>query len=195
MNLYSDVEEVARDLELSVEHVIRHAAAGNLPIIVFATEWEIVSSTGNNGIVDGAVTLTTADLTLAMNADFVHIRTVKVDDGEELTLANPVDVVRGKLFVSAGGRRQFELYIGCDRETEGPHIPTDPDSVYPIELLAANNAVDALYERNTLDPSRPHKEQIIAWLEEEYGEILKEAARKRIATMINKKKHSGRPRK
>ena len=108
---------------------------------------------------------------------------------------DPIDVVRGKLIVSAEGRRQFESYLGRDRETEVPHIPTDSDSNYPTELLAANRAWNALYENDALDWDQLHKEQIIAWLEEEYGEGLTNAARKRIATMINKKKDSGRPRK
>ena len=144
MNVYSDVAEVARDLELSVEHVIRHAAAGNLRIIVFAKKWKTVSSNGDHRIVDEPVTLAMADLTMAMNADFVHVRTVELDDGEALTLVDPIDVVRGKLIVSAEGRRQFESYLGCDRESEGTYLPTDSNAGYPLELLAANNAWNAL---------------------------------------------------
>ena len=194
MSLYSDVAEVARDLKLTVEQVIRHAADGNLPIVVIASEWKLILSNGDNGIVDGPVTLTTTDLTAAMNADFVRVRTVKVDDGQELTLAKPVDVLRGALFVSAEGRRQFESYLGCDRESEVTDIRTDSDTDYPPELSAAISAWNALYENNALDPNRLHKEQIIEWLENEYGDDLPEVARKRISTMINRDKTGGRPR-
>ena len=67
-----------------------------------AEEWSVCTENGTAEVINCLVDLLPDDLRPSYNADFTPVRKVAtLDEGDVLTLDQPVELPRGKLFVAA----------------------------------------------------------------------------------------------
>lgn len=194
MKKYFTLIEVERDLGVSVQELIQFAAHDELTISVIAQDWS-GSSIGSlaDTILTGPVNLVASDLLQSLGADHTTVRKVQLHDEEAfVTLDPPVNVQRGIHFVTANELKRFRTeHCGAVPE---PEIPPYLDPSHPMqsyELQTAIHAWLALYVAGEFkQPGLGHKIQIGTWLRKHHAELT-DAARERIATVVNPNKVGG----
>lgn len=185
-----DLDEMARDLSVSIEDLIRFAARDELTIFVVAQEWSASSSNGlSDTVLVGPVDLVASDLQRSMNADYTMVRQVKKHGSNDcLTLDKPQEVRRGDHFVTAAEFQRFKSkhqeLNAQQRHELAPYL--DPQHEYYSSTLDdAVRAwlalfVDGGYERGR----KPMIPIIEEWLRLNTSIESKNAIEK-IATLIN----------
>lgn len=185
-----DLDEMARDLSVSIEDLIRFAARDELTIFVVAQEWSASSSNGlSDTVLVGPVDLVASDLQRSMNADYTMVRQVKKHGSNDwLTLDTPKEVPRGVHFVTAAEFQRFKSkhqeLNAQQRHELAPYL--DPQHEYYSSTLDdAVRAwlalfVDGGYERGR----KPMIPIIEEWLRLNTS-IESKNAIKKIATLIN----------
>ncbi len=185
-----DLDEMARDLSVSIEDLIRFAARDELTIFVVAQEWPASSSNGlSDTVLVDPVDLVASDLQRSMNADHTMVRQVRRHGTNDcLTLDKPQEVRRGDHFVTAEELQRFKNRH-CEFDAQqirdlAPYL--DPQHEYYSSTLDdAVRAwlalfVDGGYERGR-KPMIPIIEEWL-WLN---TSIESKNAIKKIATLIN----------
>ena len=198
MKKYFTLIEVERDLGIPIEELIQHAALDELTISVIAQDWSGSSTNGlADTILEGLVDLDSSDLLRSLGADHTMVRKVKEHNSDALvTLDAPVIMQRGLHLVTAGELERFKVEH-CNIEPEqGWVIPPYLDPEYSIqsgELQIAIRAWTALYVDGGFKPKGlGHIEQIKIWLRKHHPDLT-DAARKRIARVVNPNKSGGNP--
>ena len=103
-----DLAEAAKLLGVRPEKLIRWGANGKLMISVMAEDWSVRTENGTAKIINCLVDLLPEDLRPSYNADSTRVRKVKtLDEGDVFMLDQPVELLRGKLFVAADEFRRF----------------------------------------------------------------------------------------
>jgi hypothetical protein len=194
-----NLAEAAMQLGTSVEKLIQFGAHGDLAISVVAKDWPARKESETAETISGLVDLVSGDLLQSYVADFVLVhKVVTTDDRETVTLAEPVEVLRGLLYVTGEEFRRFRDKHGSAAAlTEGlpPHLDSSHRLQSP-QLIVAIEAWSALFASGEFDPKgRAVKYRIEQWLAKNHGE-LSASARENIATLINPKiyKDGGTPR-
>ena len=183
-----DLGEAAERLGTSVEKLIRWGGNGKLAITVMADDWPIRTEDGAVGSISGSVNLIPQDLKLSFNAEFTEVRQVAThDDGEVVTLREPIDVNRGVHFVMAEEFKRFRrLYGGLI--CYGDEVPAYLDSEHEwrsSQLIVAIQAWTALFSSGDFDPKgKSVKLHIEQWLAKN-GDGLSDNAKEYIATLVN----------
>ncbi len=199
MDRIRDLCDLARDVDESVESLIRFGASGELAIYVIAHDWPVRSKNDAEDTIRGPVFLVAEDLHQSMNAECTTVSRVKrrIDD-EPITLDKPVDVARGAHFVTAEEAERFsnEHALTLRSSSETPSYLNENHPMKSPQLAAAIQAWVALFADGTFDPKgRAVKQRIEQWLAKNHGE-LSTNARENIATLINPEiyKDGGSPR-
>lgn len=196
MKKYFTLIEIERDLGVSIEELIQYAAHDELKISVIAQNWS-GSSTDSlaDTVLTGPVDLVASDLLQSFGADHTIVRKVQLHDEEAfVTLDTPVDLRRGLHFVTKGELERFRTeHCSAVQERESgspPYLdPSHPMQSY--ELQTAIHAWLALYVAGEFKrPGLGHKIQIGTWLRKHHSELT-DAARERIATVVNPNKVGG----
>ena len=199
MDIELNLAEAAMQLSTSVEKLIQFGANGDLTISVVANNWRVHTESEPSGIVNGLVSLVPSDLLQSYVAEFVLVHeVVETSENETVTLAEPVKILRGLLFVTAEEFRRFrDRYGSSAARTDG--VPQYLDSGHSLsspQLAIAIQAWQALFADGTFDPKgKAVKQRIEQWLAKNHRE-LSNHARENIATLILPKKYKdgGTPR-
>ena len=199
MDIELNLAEAAMQLSTSVEKLIQFGANGDLTISVVANNWRVHTEGEPSGIVNGLVSLVPSDLLQSYVAEFVLVHeVVETSENETVTLAEPVKILRGLLFVTAEEFRRFrDRYGSSAARTDG--VPQYLDSGHSLsspQLAIAIQAWQALFADGTFDPKgKAVKQRIEQWLVKNHRE-LSNHARENIATLILPKKYKdgGTPR-
>ena len=186
-------------LRTSVEKLIQFGAHGDLTISVVANDWPVQTESETAETISGLVNLVPSDLLQSFVAEFVLVhKVVTAHESETVMLAEPVEVLRGVLYVTAEEFRRFrDKHGSAAGRTEG--IPPYLDSSHSLkspQLKIAIEAWSALFASGEFDPKgRAVKYRIEQWLAKNHGE-LSTNARENIATLINPEiyKDGGTPR-
>jgi len=183
-----DLREVAKLLGVTVEKLIRWGANGKLTITVTADDWRIRTETGAVGSISGSVDLLSQDLQLSYNADSTQVCKVSTrGDGEVLTLVEPLELRRGKLFVAPEELRRFRnKYGGLVGPIEGarPYLDSGHEW-YSSQLAIAVQAWMALFSGGDFDAGhKSPKQNIREWLSKNAGH-LPATTRENIAKLVN----------
>jgi hypothetical protein len=199
LDIELNLAEAAMQLDTSVEKLIQIGAHGDLTISVVANDWPVHTESETAETITGLVNLVPSDLLQSYVAEFVLVhKVVTANDNETVTLAEPVEVLRGLLYVTAEEFRRFrDKHGSAAGRTEG--IPPYLDSSHSLkspQLKIAIEAWSALFASGEFDPKgRAVKYRIEQWLAKNHGE-LSTNARENIATLINPEiyKDGGTPR-
>ena len=191
MDRIRDLCDLARDVDESLESLIRFGAIGELTIYVIADDWPVRSSNETEDTVKGQVFLLDKDLHQSMNAEVTMVSQVRrPSDDEVVTLDEPVEVPRGVHFVSAEEAERFsrEHALTLKSSSDTPPYLNPNHDFYSKELAVAVKAwvalfADGSFERGYSTP-RQHIER---WLRAGNFD-LDENAKQRIATLVNPKK-------
>jgi len=192
LDIELNLAEAAMQLNTSVEKLIQFGAHGDLTISVVADKWRVQTESEPSASVSGLVNLVPDDLLQGYVADFVLVHKVVVTNKDEaVTLAEPVEILRGLLFVAAEEFRRFrDTYGSSVAQTDG--IPAYLDSSHNLkspQLAIAIQAWLALFADGTFDPKgKAVKQSIEQWLAKNHRE-LSNNARGNIATLILPKKY------
>ena len=186
-------------LGTSVEKLIQFGAHGDLMISVIAKNWPVHTESETAETISGLVNLVPSDLLQSYVAEFVLVHNVvTADESETVALAEPVEVLRGLLYVTGEEFRRFRHKHGsAAARTEGlpPYLDSSHNLKSP-QLRIAIEAWSALFASGEFDPKgRAVKYRIEQWLAKNHGE-LSASARENIATLINPEiyKDGGTPR-
>ena len=197
LDIELNLAEAAMHLGTSVEKLIQFGAHGDLTISVVANDWRIRAENETVESISGLVDIVPNDLFQSYGTEFTFVRKV-VTQSATVTLAEPVKVLRGLLYVTAEEFRRFrDKHGSAARRTEG--IPAYLDSSHSLrspQLKIAIEAWLALFADGTFDPKgRAVKQRIEEWLAKNHGD-LSTNARENIATLINPEiyKDGGTPR-
>lgn len=199
MDIELNLAEAAMQLSTSVEKLIQFGANGDLTISVVANNWRVHTEGKPSRTVNGLVSLLPNDLLQSYVADFVLVHVVvATSENETVTLAEPVEILRGLLFVTAEEFRRFRDKYGSSaaRTDEIPQYLDSGHSLGSPQLAIAIQAWLALFADGTFDPKgKAVKQCIEQWLAKNHGE-LSNHARENIATLILPKKYKdgGTPR-
>lgn len=196
-----DLLEMAHDLSVSVEELIRYAAHDELTIFVIAQDWPASSTHGlSDTMLVGPVDLVASDLQRSMSADHTVVRQVRKRDMDEcVTLDTPEEVQRGAHFVTAEELQRFRnKHRMLSAKQNGETAPyLDPQHVYFSSTLdAAVRAWVALFADGEFEPGNKGPREIIEqWLRSNTQKISSTAIA-RIVTVVNpdKLKEGGAPR-
>lgn len=186
-------------LGTSVEKLIQFGAHGDLTISVVANNWPVHTESETAETISGLVNLVPSDLLQSYVAEFVRVhKVVTANDNETVTLAEPVEVLRGLLYVTAEEFSRFrDRHGSAAGRTEGmPPYLDSSHSLQSPQLAIAIQAWLALFASGDFDPKgRAVKYHIEKWLAKNHGE-LSTNARENIATLINPEiyKDGGTPR-
>lgn len=199
LDIELNLAEAAMQLGTSVEKLIQFGAHGDLTISVVANDWPVHTESETAETITGLVNLVPSDLLQSYVAEFVLVhKVVTANDNETVTLAEPVEVLRGVLYVTAEEFRRFrDKHGSAAGRTEG--IPPYLDSSHSLQssqLAIAIQAWLALFVSGEFDPKgRAVKQRIEEWLAKNHRE-LSTNARENIATLINPEiyKEGGTPR-
>jgi len=188
MDRIRDLCDLARDVNESLESLIRFGASGELTIYVMADDWPVRSSDETEDTVKGPVFLLAEDLHRSMNAQCTRVGQVRRPrDDEVLTLDKPVDVDRGIHFVTAEEAERFSRKhaLTLRFSTETPSYLNRNHKSYSTELAIAVKAWMALFAHNSFEQgNKTPKEHIARWLmARKFG--LSGNAIKRITTLVN----------
>ena len=193
MNIYTELNlaEAATQLGTSVGKLMKCGAHGKLTISVVANDWPIRTENETAETIGDLVALTPDDLLQSYGADFTRVRKiVTLDEGETVTLIEPVDLLHGRLYVTAEEFRRFrDKYGGVVSHAE--EIPPYLDSShqwYSPELATAVESWMAHFADTSFDPgNRTTKSYVEHWLTAKIPGLSGNAF-KRIATLVNPKK-------
>ena len=199
LDIELNLAEAAMQLGTSVEKLIQFGAHGDLTISVVANDWPVQTESETAETISGLVNLVPSDLLQSFVAEFVLVhKVVTAHESETVMLAEPVEVLRGLLYVTAEEFRRFrDKHGSAAGRTEG--IPPYLDSSHSLkspQLKIAIEAWSALFASGEFDPKgRAVKYRIEQWLAKNHGE-LSTNARENIATLINPEIHKdgGTPR-
>ena len=199
LDIELNLAEAAMQLRTSVEKLIQFGAHGDLTISVVANDWPVQTESETAETISGLVNLVPSDLLQSFVAEFVLVhKVVTAHESETVMLAEPVEVLRGLLYVTAEEFRRFrDKHGSAAGRTEG--IPPYLDSSHSLkspQLKIAIEAWSALFASGEFDPKgRAVKYRIEQWLAKNHGE-LSTNARENIATLINPEiyKDGGTPR-
>ncbi len=199
LDIELNLAEAAMQLGTSVEKLIQFGAHGDLTISVVANDWPVHTESETAENITGIVNLVPSDLLQSYVAEFVRVhKVVTANDNETVTLAEPVEVLRGLLYVTAEEFSRFrDKHGSAVGRTEG--IPPYLDSSHSLQspqLAIAIQAWLALFASGDFDPKgRAVKQRIEQWLAKNHRE-LSTNARENIATLINPEiyKEGGTPR-
>jgi hypothetical protein len=195
MKKYYDLIEVAHDISVSVEDLVRYAADGELTVFVVAQDWPASSTKGlDDTVLAGPVNLVASDLLRSMNADFTMVRQVSLPDSDCcLTLSTPEEVRRGGHFVTGEEIERFKKGLGQpspDWDSTNPPYLDSSNQYFAKELDLAVRVWIEQYVLGGFDKSRGHVPQIEEWLLKNYPK-QEQAARSRIAKVANPNKVGG----
>lgn len=188
MDRLRDLCELARDVDESLESLVRFGAGGELSILVIADDWLVGSNGDTEDKVTGPVRLVPEDLLRSMNAQCTKVTQVRrLTNDEILTLEEPVEVNRGIHFVMAeeAGRFCREHALTLRSICEIPPYLNPNHDFYSEELSIAVRAwialfADGSFEKGHMTP----RQQVERWLRVgKFG--LDEHAEQRIATLVN----------
>ena len=186
-----DLREAAERLGVTAEKLIRWGANSKLAITVIADDWTIRTESGAVGSISGPANLVPKDLEQSFNADITLVREVAtLDDGEVLTLDEPIELRRGMLFVTANEFRRFRSkYAGFVGRGDGiPPYLDDSHHWYSPKLAAAVQAWTALFaDGNFQKGPKGVIDQIESWLMSNTDD-LSPTARGYISKVVNPKK-------
>ncbi len=199
LDIELNLAEAAMQLRTSVEKLIQFGAHGDLTISVVANVWPVHTESETAETISGLVNLVPSDLLQSFVAEFVLVhKVVTAHESETVMLTEPVEVLRGVLYVTAEEFRRFrDKHGSAAGRTEG--IPPYLDSSHSLkspQLKIAIEAWSALFASGEFDPKgRAVKYRIEQWLAKNHGE-LSTNARENIATLINPEIHKdgGTPR-
>jgi len=191
MDRIRDLCDLARDVNESLESLIRFGASGELAIYVIAHSWPFHSNGDTQDKLKGPVFLLAEDLHQSLNAQVTKVSQVRrPSDDEVVTLNEPVEVARGVHFVSAEEAERFsrEHALTLKSSSDTPSYLNRNHDFYSKELAVAVKAwvalfADGSFERGYSTP-RQHIER---WLRAGNFD-LDENAEQRIATLVNPKK-------
>lgn len=186
-------------LGTSVEKLIQFGAHGDLTISVVAKDWPVHAESETAETISELVNLVPGDLLQSYVSEYVLVHKVATaDESETVTLTEPVEVLRGLLYVTGEEFRRFrDKHGSAAGRTEG--LPPYRDSSHNLkspQLIIAIEAWSALFASGEFDPKgRAVKYRIEQWLAKNHRE-LSASARENIATLINPKvyKDGGTPR-
>jgi len=188
MDRIRDLCDLARDVNESLESLIRFGAIGELTIYVIADDWPVRSSDETEDTVQGPVFLLAKDLHQSLNAEVTKVSQVRrLEDDEFVTLDEPVDVPRGVHFVSAAEAERFsrEHALTLKSSSDTPSYLNQNHDFYSTELATAVKAWMALFADGSFEPEgKTIRQRIELWLTaQRLG--LKEHAEQRIASLVN----------
>ena len=199
MDRIRDLCDLARDVNESLESLIRFGAIGELTIYVIADDWPVRSSDEAEDAVKGPVFLLAKDLHQSLNAEVTKVSQVRRPEHDEfVTLDEPVEVARGVHFVSAEEAERFsrEHALTLKSSSDTPSYLNRNHDFYSTELATAVKAWMALFADGSFEPGgKTIRQRIELWLTaQRLG--LKENAEQRIASVVNPdtKKGGGSPR-
>jgi hypothetical protein len=199
LDIELNLAEAATQMRTSVEKLIQFGAHGDLTISVVANDWPVQTESETAETISGLVNLVPSDLLQSFVAEFVLVhKVVTAHESETVMLAEPVEVLRGLLYVTAEEFRRFrDKHGGAADCTKGMPPYLDPShNLKSPQLAIAINAWLALFASGDFDPKgRAVKQHIEQWLAKNHGE-LSTNARENIATLINPEtyKDGGTPR-
>lgn len=199
MERIRDLCELARDVNETIESLIRFAAQGELTIYVIAKNWKVSANGETADRVKGPVELLPDDLYLSLNSEFTTVTEVKRPNTDDaVALKKPRQVGRGAHFVTQEEAERFcrihALTLKSSADTP-PYLNPNHD-FYATELATAVEAWMALFADGTFEPKKKTPRQhIVLWLMARKPR-LDESAEQRIATLVNPdtKKGGGSPR-
>jgi hypothetical protein len=199
LDIELNLAEAAMQLGTSVEKLIQFGAHGDLTISVVANVWPVHTESETAETISGLVNLVPSDLLQSYVAEFVLVhKIVTADESETVTLAEPVKLLRGMLYVTAEEFRRFrDKHGSAAGRAEGIPPYLDPShNLKSPQLAIAIEAWLALFASDEFDPKgRAVKQRIDEWLAKNHGK-LSASARENIATLINPEiyKDGGSPR-
>jgi len=188
MDRIRDLCDLARDVNESLESLIRFGASGELTIYVIARDWPVRSNNDTEDTVKGPVFLLAEDLHQSMNAEVTKVSQVRrQSDDEVVTLYEPVDVDRGIHFVTQEEAERFSRKhaLTLKSSTETPSYLNPNHKSYSTELAIAVKAWVALFADGSFERgSKTTRQRIVLWLKaRRFG--LKGNAEQRIASLVN----------
>ncbi len=193
-----NLAEAATQLGTSVGKLVKCGAHEKLTISVIADDWPICADNETAKTISGLVALVPDDLLRSYGADFTRVRQV-VDpkDGEAVTLDEPVELLRGLLYVTAEEFRRFQAKHGDAKNQQAgtPLYLDESNAFYSEELDAAADTWMTLFANGEFDRrGKAVKEHINRHLAKKYRH-LRAGAKGRIATLVNpiKYKDGGPP--
>jgi len=188
MDRIRDLCDLARDVNESLESLIRFGALGELTIYVRAHGWSGRSRDGTEDKLKGPVFLLAEDLHQSLNAQVTTVSQVRrPSDDEVVTLDEPVDVDRGVHFVSAEEAERFsrEHALTLKSGSETPSYLNTNHDFYSTELATAVKAWMALFADGSFEPrGKTPRQRIELWLKARKLN-LKDNTEQRIATLVN----------
>ncbi len=199
MDRIRDLCDLARDVNESLESLIRFGASGELTIYVIADDWPVRSNNDTQDKLKGPVFLLAEDLHQSMNAEATKVCQVRrPSDDEVVTLDKPVGVARGVHFVAAEEAERFsrEHALTLRSSAETPSYLNRNHDFYSTELATAVKAWMALFADGSFEPGgKTVRQRIELWLRaRRFG--LESNAEQRIASLVNPdtEKGGGSPR-
>ncbi len=188
MDRIRDLCDLARDVNESLESLIRFGALGELTIYVSAHGWSGRSKDGTEDTLRDPVFLLAEDLHQSMNAQCTTVSQVRrPSDDEIITLDEPVDVDRGVHFVTQEEAERFSRKhaLTLKSSSESPSYLNRNHDFYSTELATAVRAWMALFADGSFEPGgKTIRQRIELWLKaRRFG--LEDHAEQRIATLVN----------
>ena len=188
MDRIRDLCDLARDVNESLETLIRFGASDELTIYVIAHHWPIRSNNDTEDTVKGPVFLLAEDLHQSLNAQFTTVSEVRRPSADEVvTLDKPVEVARGVHFVTQEDAERFSRKhaLTLKSSTETPSYLNPNHKSYSTELAIAVKAWMTLFADGSFERgSKTTRQRIVLWLKaRRFG--LKGNAEQRIASLVN----------
>ncbi len=147
MDRIRDLCDLARDVNESLESLIRFGASGELTMYVIAHGWRVRSNNDTEDTIRGPVFLLAEDLHQSLNAQVTTVSQVRrPSDDEVVTLDEPVDVDRGVHFVTQEEAERFSRKhaLTLKSSSETPSYLNPNHESYSTELAIAVKAWMAL---------------------------------------------------
>jgi hypothetical protein len=188
MDRIRDLCDLARDVNESLESLIRFGALGELSIYVIAHDWPVRSNGDTQEKLKGQFFLLAEDLHQSLNAEVTTVSQVRrQSDDEVVTLDKPVEVARGVHFVTQEDAERFSRKhaLTLKSSTETPSYLNPNHKSYSTELAIAVKAWMALFADGSFERgSKTTRQRIVLWLKaRRFG--LKGNAEQRIASLVN----------
>jgi len=188
MDRIRDLCDLARDVDESLESLIRFGVNGELTIYVIAHGWSGRSKDGTEDKLKGPVFLLAEDLHQSLNAQVTTVSQVRrPSDDEVVTLDEPVDVARGVHFVTQEEAERFSRKhaLTLKSGSETPSYLNQTHDFYSTELATAVKAWMALFADGSFEPrGKTPRQRIELWLKaRRFG--LESNAEQRIASVVN----------
>ena len=188
MDRIRDLCDLARDVNESLESLIRFGALGELTIYVSAHGWSGRSKDGTEDTLRDPVFLLAEDLHQSLNAKVTRVTQVRrQSDDEVVTLDEPVDVARGVHFVTQEEAERFSRKhaLTLKSSSETPSYLNRNHDFYSTELATAVKAWMALFADGSFEPAgKTARQRIELWLRARKRR-LKDNAEQRIASLVN----------